>query len=187
MKPLLFLAGWLLTTASAFSQGTVIFVNRIPGLMEEARVFRYGEGGEPTPVDSRYVAQLYAAAPGGTLRAVGDPIPFRSGSDEQKGFWVAEGRTIPGVPENGTAQVKVVAWLSSLAPTYEAAVAANAGEWGESGQFLVQTGGGLTPPQPLLGLKGFFINSLIPEPSSAALGLLGAGIVTLVRRRQRSK
>lgn len=181
MKTLLHLAASFLTAASAFSQGTVIFVNRIPGLLDDARVVRFSEQGTLIGLDGRYVAQLYAAAPGDLLRAVGEPIPFRSTSEAAKGFWVGEGRTIPGVPENGMAQVKVVAWLSSLGSTFEAAVAQNVGEVGQSEVLLVQTGGGLTPPQPLLGLKGFSV-SVIPEPSSAVFGMLGACILAFGRR-----
>lgn len=168
--------------ASAFAQGTVNFSNRIPGTVD-ARVQYDTGGGVLTPADGRFVAQLYASAPGGTLAAVGDPIVFRSNSDAAKGYWVGDARTIPGVAENGSAQVQVRAWATSLGSTYEAAMATGQGGIGSSATITVTSGGGLTPPQALVGLQGFTISTIVPEPSIAALGLLGAGLL-LIRRKK---
>lgn len=172
----------LSVAASAFAQGTVNFANRIPGTVD-ARVLYDTGGGVTTPADGQFVAQLYGGAPGGALAAVGNPIVFRSNSDAAKGYWVGEARTIAGVAENGSAQVQVVAWASALGATYEAAKAAGQGGWGASSTITVTTGGGLTPPQALVGLQGFTIATIVPEPSIAALGLLGAGLL-LIRRKK---
>lgn len=186
MKHCLVTLAALLVAASSFAQGTVVFNNKITGSVD-ARVM-YAGGGTPIPADGSYVAQLYASAPGGTLAAVGAPIPFRNTPDAGKGYINPTGvdttRTIPGVAESGTAQVKMVAWASSLGATYEEVVAKNQGGWGESALLpSVATGGGLTPAQNLVGLQGFEIRTIVPEPSIAALGLLGAGLL-LIRRKK---
>jgi hypothetical protein len=181
MKHCLVTFAALLVAASTYAQGTVNFVNRITGTLD-ARVF-YAATPSPMPADSTYWAQLYAAPVGGTLAAVGDPIPFRDATEAQKGYWAGATRTIPGVAESGTAQVQAVAWLSSLGNDYAAVKAAGLGGWGESAVLTVTTGGGLTPPAPLVGLTGFTVSAVIPEPSIAALGLLGAGLL-LIRRKK---
>jgi len=182
MKYCLLTLASLLVAASTYAQGTVLFQNRIVGVVD-ARV-NYNNGGAPIPADGNYVAQLYASAPGGTLAAVGAPIPFRSTPDTGKGYWPGESRTITGVAENGTAQVQVKAWATSLGATFEAAQAAGLGGWGESGILAsVATGGGLTPPTALIGLQSFEISTIVPEPSIAALGLLGAGLLLLRRKK----
>lgn len=183
MKHCLATLAALSVAASAFAQGTVNFVNRIPGTIDNGRVLYDTGGGVTSPADDRFVAQLYASAPGGTLAAVGAPIVFRANSDAAKGYWVGEARTIPGVAENGSADVRVAAWAVALGATFEAAQAAGQGGWGLSDKITVTTGGGLTPPQALVGLTGFTIATIVPEPSIAALGLLGAGLL-LIRRKK---
>jgi len=182
MKHCLVTLAALVVAASSFAQGTVTFHNRIGSV--DARV---SYGSPTTYADSTIVAQLYAAAPGGTLAPVGATIPFRSTPETGKGYLNTTGidttRTIPGVAEGGSAQVKVVAWASSLGATYEAAVAANQGGVGESSVITVATGGGIQLPGQLVGLQGFQVSAIIPEPSIAALGLLGAGLL-LIRRKK---
>jgi len=180
MKHCLLTLAALMVAASTYAQGTINFVNRIVGVVD-ARVY-YKDN--TTPADGNYVAQLWAAAPGGTLAAVGDPIAFRSTPDTGKGYWPGATRTIPGVAENGTAQVKVYAWASSLGATLAEVQAKNMGGWGESALLSsVATGGGLNPPTALVGLQSFNISEVVPEPSIAALGLLGAGLL-LIRRKK---
>ncbi len=181
MKHCLVTFSALLLAASAYAQGTVNFVNRITGTLD-ARVF-YATATDPMPADGTYQAQLFAGPVGGALAAVGAPIAFRSTPDAGKGYWVGDARTIPGVAEGGTAQVRAVAWLTSLGNDYAAVKAAGMGGYGESAIVTVTTGGGLTPPAPMVGLTGFTVSAVIPEPSIAALGLLGAGLL-LIRRKK---
>jgi len=178
MKHCLLTLAALLVAASTYAQSTLNFVNRIAGVID-ARVY-YKDN--TTPADGNYVAQLWAAAPGGTLAAVGAPIAFRSTPDAGKGYWAGEARTLPF--ESSTAQVKVYAWASSLGATLAEAQAKGMGGIGESVLLpAVPTGGGLNPPTPLVGLQSFTISEVVPEPSIAALGLLGAGLL-LIRRRK---
>ena len=184
MKHCLVTLAALMVAASSFAQGTVIFNNKVTGSVD-ARV-SYASSGGLIPADGTFVAQLYASAPGGTLAAVGAAVPFRNTPAAGLGYINPTGidttRTIPGVAESGSAQVKMVAWASSLGATYEAAKATGGG-FGESSVITVGTGGGLTPAQNLVGLAAFTISTIVPEPSIAALGLLGAGLL-LIRRKK---
>jgi hypothetical protein len=183
MKHCLVTLAALLVAASTYAQGTVNFNNKITGSVD-ARVTIQGSG---APVDNTWWGQLYASAPGGTLAAVGDPIAFRSTPAAGQGYLNTTGidttRTIPGVAEGGTASVKMVAWSSAAGATYAAASGGSLGGWGESGVITVATGGGLTPPGALTGLTAFTVLPVVPEPSIAALGLLGAGLL-LIRRKK---
>lgn len=181
MKHCLVTLAALMVAASSYAQGTINFVNRITGTLD-ARVMYAGAGaiGGGSGLGNDFVAQLYAGPSGGTLVATGDPVPFR-GAGAGQGYWAAAARTVAGVAENGTASAKVVAWSLSLGSTYEAAKA-SAGGWGESAVVSVATGGGLNPPGAMTALTGFSIPA-VPEPSIAALGLLGAGLLVIRRKK----
>jgi hypothetical protein len=172
----------LLVAASSFAQGTVNFVNRIPGTLD-AKVLYNGAGalGGGTTPETQFVAQLYQGA-----AAIGAPIPFRS-SAAQGGYWVAESRTIPasGIDAAGVAaNLKTVAFSTGLGATLDDVKAKGMGGWGESPAYSANPGQGLNPPANLTGMQGFTIAEIIiPEPSVAALGLLGAGLL-LIRRKK---
>ena len=174
----------LSVAASAFAQGTVNFANK-SGTAIDAPV-TYAGGGRVTGTGAGAVlGQLYAAAPGGTLAAVGVPVPFRDGAGA--GYITAGGTINVGVAAGSPAQVKLVAWYSSQGATYADAMAKGAGGVGESAVITVAaTGGGGSPPAlpaALTGLQGFSVSAIVPEPSVAALGLLGAGLL-LIRRKK---
>ena len=181
MKHCLVTLAALMVAASSYAQGTINFVNRITGTLD-ARVMYQGAGaiGGGTGLGNDFVAQLYAGPSGGTLVATGDPVAFR-GTGAGQGYWAAAARTVAGVAENGTASAKVVVWSLSLGSTYEAAKA-SAGGWAESAVVSVATGGGLNPPGAMTALTGFTVPA-VPEPSIAALGLLGAGLLVIRRKK----
>lgn len=90
-------------------------------------------------------------------------------------------------PETAAAEVVLVqvrAWSNQYA-SYEAAF--NARAWvGHSDVLSVSLGGGAIPAPSIaaLGISGF-TTSLVPEPSTVVLGLLGGlGAMLLLRRRQ---
>jgi hypothetical protein len=183
MKHIVIALAALTVAASALAQGTVNFATR-SGTAVNAPVTYAGSGALVTGTGADAVwGQLYAAAPGGTLAAVGSPVPFRS--DAGRGFITAGGEVaIPGTTLGGSAQVKLVAWYASQGATYAEALGKGQGGVGESAVLTVNgLGGGTTPPTLLAGLQGFAVSAVIPEPSIAALGLLGAGLL-LVRRKK---
>jgi hypothetical protein len=183
----------LLVAASAYAQGTLNFANRVTGVFT-AQVTYQGDATLPAgPAGNTFWGQLYAAAPGGTLAPVGSPVEFRN--DAGIGYITSGGVvTVPGVAGGSPAQVQMVAWHKNLGNDYAAAKAQGLGGWGESGVITVNTGGGGVPPAPAanLGVAGgtpantlqpFQVSTLVPEPSIAALGLLGAGLL-LIRRKK---
>ncbi len=182
MKHIVIALAALSVAASAFAQGTVNFATK-SGATVDALVTYAGGGNVIGTGDGAVMGQLYAAAAGGTLAAVGAPVPFRS--DAGSGYITAGGTVeIPGTAPNGSGQVKLVAWYASQGATYADAVAKGQGGFNESAVLTVASlGGGTTPPALLAGLQGFAVSAVVPEPSIAALGLLGAGLL-LIRRKK---
>lgn len=182
MKHIVIALAALSVAASALAQGTVNFATKVGTTVSAPVTYTGGALVVGTGADA-VLGQLYAAAPGGTLAAVGSAIPFRS--DAGKGFITAGGETaIPGTALGGSAQVKLVAWYASQGASYADALAKGGGGVGESAVLTVNgLGGGTTPPALLAGLAGFSVSPIVPEPSIAALGLLGAGLL-LIRRKK---
>ena len=179
MKKLLVTLAAVLVSVSSFAQGTLIFNNRTQA--GDAPVSRPGGAGAGAGI----TAQLYLVPAGG-----GAPVPltptttFRTGS-AAAAYFVTEINpfTITGIQAGQNATVRLRAW-ETAAGSYEAA-AAGGGLWGQSNDVTVQLGGtppvGAPIPTPSLnGLQGF---TLVPEPSTMALGVLGAAALLFRRRK----
>lgn len=177
----------LLTTAwlTALGQGTVNFQNRITGVVD-APVF--DTDGTTRLSGTGFRAALFAApngSPDSALAQVGDSVAFRTGA--AAGYVDGSGgltRTLPGVPEGGAARIQIRAWDATKGSTYAAAFAAG-GKTGSSPVITVTTGGGLTPPQPLLGLSSFKLQIssppiIVTAPSPVTTGLGGTASFTVV-------
>ncbi len=165
----------LLGSPAVLGQGTILFNNRIVGVIDAP--VRDTDGSLLN--GPAYVGQLYASAVGGTLAAVGAPIPFRSGTGA--GYLNITGvdttRTVPGVQPQGVARLQMVAWEVARGATFEAALA-NGGKTGSSAVIQVTTGGGLVPPAQMLGLQGFQLQLASPptisvQPVAVVTGLGG--------------
>ena len=170
----------LFAAASALAQGTLNFQTRVTGSLDAPVTYK---GAPAVGIGADAVwGQLYAAAPGGTLAAIGVPVPFRDAPPAAVGYIIG-GTVDAGVAASSSVQVKLVAWAASQGATYAEALGKGTGGVGESGVITVITGGGLTPPANLVGLAGFGVSPIIPEPSVVALGLLGAGLL-LIRRKK---
>jgi hypothetical protein len=184
MKQIVIAFAALSVAVSAFAQGTVNFSNRT-GPINAPVTYAGGANVVGTGADAVW-GQLLAAAPGGTLTAVGVPVPFRDGA--AAGYITGGGSiTIPGVAGGSPADVQMVAWYASQGATYAEALAKGTGGVGNSSVVNVAaTGGAGSPPSlpaNLVGLTGFSVSAIVPEPSIAALGLLGAGLL-LIRRKK---
>ena len=163
------------------SQGWVEFAN-FPGGVDAPI---YDVDGVTPLAGPGFLAQLYAASPGGTLQPVVSPVPFLSGT--YAGYFHSTDLQVPGIPPFAPAVVQVVAWRASDGSNFEAANHPG----GHIGQSLllnlvlgdVQLPSGL--PTPLYGLQSFSLHVVVPEPSVFALLLLGGGTLALGQRWHR--
>ena len=106
-----------------------------------------------------YVAQLYAGPTLATIRAVGQPSPFRSGFDA--GLIEPEAIPLPTVAPGQGFFAQVRAWQRSKAASYEEARAIGS-KFGRS--EVIQLNAGIMPePPPLWGLQSFHLRAGMPQ------------------------
>ncbi len=177
MKKLILSVACVLAAVSAYAQGTVNFSNVGAGL--NAPVFDVG--GVTKLTGSGFLAQLYvgSSTSEASLAAVAGTTPFLASG----GFFTGGTKTLAQAP-GSRPFFQVRAWEASGGATYDAALTAGA-KAGKSTVFQIGAdlggvGSPATPPATLLGLTSF---SLVPEPSTIALGILGAAAL-LIRRRK---
>lgn len=170
----------VVTEADEGGGGLLAFSTRVPGQVE-ARVVRWtGEwpSFREVPADSRFVAQLQVGRAGGTLVAVGSPVPFRDAPEQDKGYILDGGVVaVPGVPPGEEIDVRMVAWLRAYGATWEEAAGLGLGSIGMGPTVRMRTGGGEAPPAILAGLRGFLVTRLLAEGAD----LLGPGPRPVVR------
>lgn len=140
-----------------------------------------------------YWAQLYfSTTQTGNYTALGTPVNFRTAAQGTTFAGVVLAPTantiVPGSPAGSSVWVVMKAWEGAAGSTYDSVAAAN-GKIGASNPLLVGPLGGPNPaggtdilPANLTGFTGFAIVA-VPEPSTIALGLLGAAGL-LIRRRK---
>lgn len=179
MKRLVLATALVAAGVTALAQGSLDFSNFKTTSGINAPVFR-PDG--VTKLGSAYLGQLYAGPVGGSLNPIGAPVAFRDSAGVGTGYIVAGKVLVTGVAEGAKASVVFKAWEAAGGNSFEAA--AGSGKlYGQSAMLEITTGGdNLSPPAvpaPLVGLTSF---SLIPEPSTLALGMLGAAALLLRRR-----
>src|SRR5688572_26608555 len=187
MKKLLVTLVALLVSASSFAQGTLIFNNRT---QQGDRPITYGAGpntGLGAGSLPGAFAQLYLVTTGGSgdiFTAITPSTPFRTGNAAMF-FTEVNPLTVPGVQPGASARFQVRAWQG--AASYEAAVTTPTAYHGTSQIFTEDAlggtppGGGLPVPNPTPdGMNAF---TLVPEPSTVALGVLGAAALLFRRRK----
>jgi hypothetical protein len=167
MKNLLGMLAAGLVSVTAFGQGTLIFNNRTGNV--DAPVSRRIDG---TGAGAGVTAQLFLVGAGGSLTPLSPTTTFRTTSAAAAYYVNQQIVAIPGVPPGGSATVRMRAWAGA---TWEESINSR----GESNDVLVNGLGGIPPAggapitDPILtGLQSFAIG--VPEPSTMALGLLGA-------------
>jgi hypothetical protein len=183
MKKILLMAA-LMACVGAMAQGTVLFKNNVAAAGLSAPVF--DSDGVTKLTGNAYYAQLYADI-GGSFTPVGTATAFAF-----NGFVSGGQVTIPAAGiVAGKVTLQMRAWeatTAGTAGTYEAALAGSK-KVGISETFsLVPGNPNDSPPgvaANLVGLKSFSISggSVIPEPSTIALGMIGAAALLLRRRK----
>ncbi len=173
MKKLIVAAALTLTTVGAMAQGQINFANRLTVAGIDAKV-TMPDGTTPL-AGADYLAQLYVGLTAESLAPVGTPVPFRTGNFA--GYISANIVTTSFA--GGTMVVaEMRAWEAAGGNSYDAAIAAGK-LFGKSDPINVTVAVAPNPPADLVGLRGF---ALVPEPSTMALGLLGAAALLLRRR-----
>jgi len=174
MKKLIVAAAVGLTAIGALAQGQFNFGNRVTIAGIDSKVFAPGGA---TPLDgAAYLAQAYVGADVNSLAPVGTAVPFRSGA--AAGYISS---TIVTTPFAGGTSVTVEmrAWEAAKGTSYEAALAAG-GMFGSSNPITLTVAVAPNTPPDMVGLTSF---ALVPEPSTMALGVMGAAALFLRRRR----
>jgi hypothetical protein len=172
MKKLLVAIAAVLVSVSAFAQGSVQLNNRIVGVVD-APVSRPGGLGAGAGV----TAELVLIGPGGSQTVLTPSTGFRTTSAAGAFYVNPIDITVPGVQAGQNA--------TFILRAYEGASFATSSLRGESAPVTVSLGGtppggAPLPPAALAGLQGF---QLVPEPSTIALGILGAAALLLRRRK----
>ena len=202
MKKALIALAAIATSASALAQGTITFfnnniINPANGQTYRAGIFQdnvIGTKGDPkgdstVGAGAGITAGLFLATDLANPLAT---VTFRTTS-AQEVFAITQDVVVPGIAPGGTANLAVRAW-STAAGSYAAAFGdsgANAWQYGEQ-LFTSKALGGTNPNPPppsfftpdMAPFTGFEMDtSVVPEPSTFALGALGLGAL-LIRRRK---
>jgi hypothetical protein len=184
---------FVITPELAFGQftgATFQFFNYAPAVKLDAPVF--DAGGNPL-FGTNYVAVLYGGATTDSLAPATianlsmQPVAFTSMHNGQAGYF-AEGHfvTVDNRSCGGYAWLQVRAWDSRLGATYDEVASLGLGGYGESPLFYALGGDACSAtgrvPQALIGLQSF---SLVPEPGTWALLVLGGGFLFWRWRRRK--
>jgi len=172
MKKVIIALAALMVTVSAYGQGAVVFNNRVTGVVD-ARVL----APDGTGAGAGVTAQLFGGAAGtaaGSLTALTPTTTFRTTSAAAQGYVNSVDVTVPGVAAGAQATL--------IMRAFQGADYASATVRGESNPITIALGGGTLPPANLVGLQGFTMQ-IIPEPTTLALGALGAALLLFRRRK----
>jgi len=201
MKKLLVFALMALGVASGYSQGTVDFNNgtakfsttAVTAANGHADRFVYASDNTTKLSGTNWVVQMYYNAGSGQAESslhvlAGDTFTaFRVTTTSSPGTWsAAASKSLTDVLPGGVATLQARVWDGSLFSTYDLAKASPNAFTGKSNPFDYVTGGAGSPPSTPGGIEGMqsFTVQNVPEPTTIALGVLGAASLFVVRRRK---
>jgi hypothetical protein len=183
MKKLIIALAATVVAASVFAQGTVVFNNRVTGVVV-ANI--YNIDGVTGLAGTGYTAELWAA-PGAdaavdSLVAATPQTTFRTGA--AAGFITATTAVLTGVPKDApVATLQLRAWDNMGGTVTTWADASGKVPSGMSALFNVNAiGGDLNPSANLVGLTSF---SLVPVPEPSTFALLGLGALGMMIFRRK--
>lgn len=172
-----------LTTVHGWAQGTIYFNTRFPGANVNAPVVLMDSS--PSGPGPAYSAGLFLKEQDSYTLIPGSITTFRDGSINPLFTQYVEPIVVevPGAPQGATVTVRMRVWLTA------------AGSWenadsmitrGESPDLVISNlGGGPVPPADLPShFTGFVMG--FPEPSTYALGAVGALLFCIFGRKRAS-
>jgi len=170
---------------SAFGQGQINLNNRGLALVNDA-------SGKPLTGTS-FVAQVWYGASASTLTKSFAPSPFRASTTTYPGTWnpAATGgpgaiATLDGFAPGSTVTLRVAVWDSAISGVGAAQALAKAPGTGLSETFTYAIPADpLAIPGGMENLKSFGLvgGSVVPEPTTIAIGALGAAALLWRRRK----
>jgi hypothetical protein len=171
---------------SAFGQGSINLNNRGLALVNDA-------AGKPLAGTS-FVAQVWYGASASALTSSFAPSPFRASTSIYGGSWnpAANGaqaiQTLTGFAPGTTVTLQVAVWDSAIAGVGAAQALTKAAGTGLSETFTYAIPlDPLAIPGGMEGMKSFNLvaggTPVVPEPTTIALGALGAAALLLRRRK----
>lgn len=177
MKTLLVAAALGFVAVGAMAQGQFTFGNKNLTTTPPIDAKVLSEKGVPL-AGTAYWTQAYvklAADPDSSYAPVGTAVNFRTGNNAGYIVPVVVTTTAAG---GASISVEMRAWEASGGTSYEAAIASGK-LVGKSSPVTLSVTVAPNAPSDMVGLASF---SLIPEPSTFALGILGAAALLLRRR-----
>jgi hypothetical protein len=165
MKKALIALAAMLVSVAAFAQGQISFNTRV-GTIDAPVTF---DGGDPV---AGAKAQLYLVGAGGVLTPLTPATTFRTDNPLRLRYVNPVDVDVPAAP-GSTVTIRYYAFTGDNALTSPVS--------GFSETTIAGLGGGLNPPSNLTGITGF--NVVVPEPSTIALGVLGAAALLFRRRK----
>ena len=174
MKKLLLAVAALVVSVAAYGQGQVVFNNFVPPDVNAKVTDASGAG-----LTSGWQAQLWSAPAGTTdkskFTALSPTTTFRTTPAAAAGYIVPTDVTVPGIAAGAQG--------SFIMRAFNGADYGSSQGKGESGIITISLGGGTLPPANLTGLQPFSV-TIVPEPSTIALGALGVLGLLFWRRKQ---
>jgi len=187
MKKLLLTISLAVVTAMSYGQGTIGFGNTIASKV----VILTSPGvSAPVPITTRVNFGAFWGTAQDALQLNSGPLGVSS--DANAGILVAPATyALANSPENGTVFLQIKGWDASFGSDWAAAKAAGA-LFGQTDVRSVTLAGPLGPGASIWqGATGTNPNkftplvlSIVPEPSTIALAVLGLGSLLLFRRRK---
>jgi hypothetical protein len=177
-KLLLTFAALAITLATSYGQGEVFFANRIAGSIDaRARLVGAATGF----ADTAYNADIAVLRNGVWESVPGSVTPFRgTPGSAANGYITGFNLVIPGIAPGATATLRMRGFQGA---SYDASTLAQ----GQTPEFTVSLGGGTIPVPNMDGLgngaAAIWDINVVPEPSTIALGVLGAAALLLRRRK----
>jgi len=192
MKKLTFIPVALMVCAAAYGQGTLLFQNSSSTKAVAPAGFPAFAQGAGYDVDLLYQANTGGAAPAAYVfgGAMGNWVALPAVADAgPPGEYLIGKTTVPATP--GPEWLEVVAWNNgtTTATSFATAIAGGASAFGNSPVVTLVLADPTQPTQQPLALTtaaGFTGFTLVatPEPTTIALGGLGAASLLLFRRRK---